>query len=246
MRKLSLLLASAMCIFSLAACGSEPASNPEPKQEETTADRNLNKLTSNVEGSWYSDYIEALMECKYKGNLDGYVSEVADATKVEAQECHDSTVEYYAYQLMAYTDVGYDYVSEATIAEWIGVAEELMAKTSYTVHEGTMVGDDYQVKVDIEPIDINDLIVEDVEAYIEQYNAMMEATDTSAYTDEQWNELEEQYAGGVLAIVKDHIPEVGYKDKVSKVVIIEFDEQGRYGISDDDWYDIDDYVVDMK
>lgn len=249
MRKLSLLLASAMLVFSLTACGTEPASNqdtPKNKQEDSTENRNLNSITSNVEGSWYSDYIEALMECKYNGKLEGYVTEVAGATKDEAQQCHDSTVEYYAYQLMAYTDVGYDYVSEDTIAQYVDVARRIMAKSSFTVHEGTKVGDDYQVRVDIEPININDLIHDDVESYIDQYNAMMESTDTSAYTDEQWDELEEQYAAGVLNIIEGYVAEIGYKDKVSKVVIIEFDEEGRYGISDEDWYDIDDYIVDMK
>lgn len=244
MRKLSLLLVSAMLVFSLAACGTEPTSNN--RQEETTGNRNMNSLTSNVEGSWYSDYINALMECKYKGKLDGYVNEVANATKTEAQECHDSTVEYYAYQLMSYTDVGYDYISEDLIAKYVDVARKIMAKTSYTVNEGTMVGDDYQVRVDIQPIDFNDLIHDDVAAYIDEFNAMMDATDTSAYTDEQWDALEEQYAEAVLNIIEGYVSSIGYKDTVSKVVIIEFDEEGRYGISDNDWYDIDDYVVDMK
>ena len=195
---------------------------------------------------WYSDYIEALMECKYNGRLEGYMTEVADATKEEAQECHDSTVEYYAYQLMSYTDVGFDYLADETIEKYIEVARTIMAKSKFTVNEGAQVGDDYQVKVDIQPLDINDLIHDDVAAYIDEYNAMIDGKDTSAYTDEQWDELEEQYAAGVLAIIESHISEIGYKDTVSKVVIIEFDEEGRYGISENDWYDIDDYIVDMK
>lgn len=247
MRKLSLILASAMLVLSLAACGTEPASKQgSNNSEETTAERNLNSLTSNVEGAWYSDYINALMECKYKGKLEGYKNEVANATNEDAKQCHDSTVEYYAYQLMSYTDVGYDYISEELIAEYVELARDIMAKSSYTVHEGTLVGSDYQVKVDIQPINLNDLINDDVEAYIEQYNAMIDATDTSAYTDEQWDELENQYAEGVLAIIKGKVSQIGYKDTVSKIVIIEFDAEGRYGISDNDWYDIDDYVVDMK
>lgn len=248
MRKLSLLLASAMLVFSLAACGTEPTSKQDTQKnkQEETENRNLNSLTSNVEGSWYSDYIEALMECKYNGKLDGYVAEVAGATKDEAQECHDSTVEYYAYQLMSYVDVGYDYVSDEVLEKYVDVAGRIMAKSSFTVHEGTKVGDDYQVRVDINPININDLIHDDVAAYIDQYNAMIDGTDTSAYTDEQWDELEDQYATAVLGIIEEYVSKIGYKDTVSKVVIIEFDEEGRYGISDNDWYDIDDYIVDMK
>lgn len=257
MRKLSLLLVSAMMVFSLAACGND-TTDKEPQvqvgnnaAETTTAaensnSRNLDSLSSEAKGSWYSDYIKALMECKYYGELSGYQTEVANATKDDAQECHDGTVEYYAYELMQYTDVGYDYVSEETVNQWVDVAREIMAKTKFTVNEGTLVGDDYQVKVDIQPLNINDLIYDEVGAYIEEYNSMLNGVDTSAYTDEQWDALEEEYAAGVLTIIKNHIPEIGYKDTVSKIVIITFDEEGRYGISDEDWYDIDDYVVDMK
>ena len=63
-------------------------------------------------GSYYSDYIRALMESKYYGKLESYMAEVAGAAKEEAQKCYDSTVEYYAYQLMSYTDVNFNYLSE--------------------------------------------------------------------------------------------------------------------------------------
>lgn len=147
---------------------------------------------------------------------------------------------------MAYTDVGYDYLADETIGKWVELAKKIMAKSSFKVNKGTLVGDDFQVKVDIQPINIKDLIHDEVSAYMDEYNAMIDAKDTSAYTDEQWNALEEQYAAAVLAIIESHISEIGYKDTVSKIVIIEFDEEGRYGISENDWYDIDDYIVDMK
>lgn len=257
MKKISLLVVSAMMIFSLTACGGDTGKEPadvtaadETTAAETTASgsdsRNLDTLTGDAKASWYSDYIRALMECKYYGELSGYQTEVANGTKEDAQECYDGTVEYYAYQLMSYTDVGYDYISEDTINQYIEVAREIMGKSKFTVNEGTQVGDDYQVKVEIQPMDINDLIYDDISDYIDQYNAMIDGVDTSVYTDEQWDALEEEYAAGVLTIIKNHIPEIGYKDTVSKIVIIEFDEEGHYGISDDDWYDIDDYVVDMK
>lgn len=248
MRRLSLLLVSAMMVFSLAACGKDTGKDVQVSTDASVDNnnRNLDSLSSETKGSWYSDYIRALMECKYYGDLSGYQTEVANATEEDAQECHDGTVEYYAYQLMQYTDVRYEYISEETYDKYVEVAGEIMAKASFTVHEGTLVGDDYQVKVEIQPVDINDLIHDDVSEYIDQYNAMIDSIDTSAYTDEQWDALEEEYAASVLTIIKNRIPEIGYKDTVSKVVIIAFDEEGRYGISDDDWYDIDDYVVDMK
>jgi len=37
-----------------------------------------------------------------------------------------------------------------------------------------------------------------------------------------------------------------YKEKLNKIVEIEFDDDGKYGISNSDWNDIDDYVMGIK
>ncbi|MDD6571034.1 MAG: hypothetical protein PUF12_01475 [Thermoflexaceae bacterium] len=193
----------------------------------------------------YTNYIEAIMDCSYHGELERY-TEVVDADSSEAEEVYNSTVEYYANELLYYNDVDSESISDELYDKYVALAGEIMAKTKYTVNEATKVNDEYQVKIEIYPVDINDITYDAVEQCIDEFNKMMDSMDTTKLTDEQWLEIEEGYGENVYNILKEAVPQMGYKDVVSKVVIIEVDKDGYYGISDDEWYDIDDYVVDMK
>lgn len=224
-RKLSLIMAAILVVLAFTACDG--------------------KSGSKAEAARYTNYIEAIMDCSYRGELNRY-TEVVDATEAEAEEVYYSTVEYYAYELMAYNEVAYDYVSEDLFNQYVELAKRVMAKAKYNVNEATKVEDDYQVKVEIYPIDFNDITTEEIENYIDEFNKMLEGIDTTQLTEEQIIEYEEMYGQNVLSILEKYEDQIGYKDVVSKVVIIEVDEDGYYGISDEDWYDIDDYVVDMK
>lgn len=223
-KKLLLVMTMILAVFSFTACGGS---------------------SSKLDGMIYSNYIEAIMDCNYHGELKRY-TEVIDATESEAKESYDATVEYYAYELMSYNGVAYDYVSEDMLNKYIDLAREIMGKAKYTVNEATKVNEEYQVKVEISPIDLNDITDADITARMEEYNKMLEGLDQNAVTEEQWAEYEEAYAQDIYDIIAGYVSKIGYKETVSKVVIITFDEEGRHGISDDDWYDLDDYVVDMK
>lgn len=200
---------------------------------------------SKLDSARYTNYIEAIMDCSYHGKTDRY-TEVVDADKSEAEEVYSSTVEYYAYELMYYNGVAYDYISEDLYNSYIDLAKEIMAKAKYNVNEATLVNEEYQVKIEIYPIDLNDISDEEVQNYMDEYNKMLDGIDTTNFTDEQWSEYEEVYGQNIYDILKKYVSQIGYKDVVSKIVIIQVDEDGYYGIPDEDWYDIDDYVVDMK
>ena len=200
---------------------------------------------SSGKGAIYANYVEKVMRCSYYGELDGY-TEVIDATKDEAQSVYDTTVEYYANELMSYNEVMVDYISEDLYNRYVDAARKIMAKVKFEIKGSTKVDNDYQVRLDISPVDINDAITDDVSKYVEEYNKMLEKVDTANLSEEEWTKYEEQYGEAILNIIESHIDTIGYKDVVSKVVIINVDSDGYFGISEDDWYDIDDYVVDMK
>lgn len=224
-RKLSLIMTTILVVLAFTTCDG--------------------KSGSKAEAARYTNYIEAIMDCSYRGEVDRY-TEVVDATTSEAEEVYKSTVEYYAYQLMSYNEVAYDYVSEDLFNQYVDLAERVMAKAKYNVNEATKVEDDYQVKIEIYPVDFNDITTEEVESYIDEFNKMLDGIDTTQLTEEQIVAYEEQYGQDIYNILNKYVDQIGYKDVVTKVVIIEVDEDGYYGIPDEDWYDIDDYVVDMK
>lgn len=197
----------------------------------------------------YQKYINNIMECCYYGDTAKYV-EVCEATTQDAQDAHYNTVDYYAYQLMVFNEIDYEYISEDMQDKFYDLAASILKKAKFTVNEAAKVGDNWQVQVDIMPVDINDTTWDEIESAIADYNKNIDSIDATQLTDEQaealYAQLQEDYAQVVYDIIAGHVSTIGYKDKVSKIVIITTDEDGMYGIADDDWNDIDDIVVDMK
>lgn len=200
--------------------------------------------SSAVTGSRYQEYIESGMKCKYYGELEGY-KKACDATDEEAKEAYDSTIEYYANELMAYNGISSEYISEDMYSKYVDLAGKIMAKAKFTVGKCTKVDGDWQLKLEISPVDINDVAEEDIQKIMDEYNNAHTSAEIKDSTDEQYSAWEEEFAQKVLEVLSNAVNNIGYKDTVSKVVIITEDEDG-YGITDDEWYDIDDIVVDMK
>lgn len=229
-RILAVLLAAVMVMAVAAGCSSK------------------NVSTKTKGATLYQKYINNIMECCYYGDVAKYV-EVCEATLDNAQEAHENTVEFYAYQLMVYNGVDYEYISDEMYDKFNELAGSILAKAKFKVNEAVQVNGDWQVKIEISPIDINDTTWDEVEDAIVDYNNNSEAIDFSQMTEAQgeatYRELQEEYAQNVYNIIFSHISSIGYKDTVSKIVIITMDDDG-YGIEDEDWNDIDDLVVDMK
>lgn len=200
--------------------------------------------SSAVTGSRYQEYIESGMKCKYYGELEGY-KKACDATDEEAKEAYDSTIEYYANELMAYNGVSADYITSELYDKYVDVAEKIMAKAKFTVGKCTKVDGDWQLKIEISPMDINDITEDAIQKVMEAYNNAHTTDELNNSTDEQYAQWEEEFAQNILEVLDNAVSNIGYKDTVSKIVIITEDDDG-YGITDDEWYDIDDIVVDMK
>lgn len=197
----------------------------------------------------YQKYINNIMECCYYGDVAKYV-EVCEATLSDAEDAHNNTVDFYAYQLLVFNSVDYNYISDAMFDKFSELAEGILAKAKFTVNEAVKVNDEWQVKVEIYPVDINDTTWDEIEDAIVDYNNNLDTIDASNMTNEQvdalYSQLQEDYAQAVYDIIFSHISTIGYKDPVSKVVIISVDKDGMFGIPDDDWNDMDDLIVDMK
>lgn len=227
---MALLMVAAVCILS--GCSAKDVSTKSTKG-----------------ASMYQKYINNIMECCYYGDTAKYV-EVCEATTKDAEDAYYNTVDYYAYQLMVFNEIDYEYISEDMQDKFFDLAKSILAKAKFTVNEGVKVNDSWQVQVDIMPVDINDTTWDEIEDAIADYNKNIDSIDATQLTDEQaealYTQLQEDYAQVVYDIIAGHVSTLGYKDKVSKIVIITTDEDGLYGIADDDWNDIDDIVVDMK
>ena len=57
---------------------------------------------------------------------------------------------------------------------------------------------------------------------------------------------EDEYANEILNIITPYVTNMQYKETVTKIVEININDDGLFGISTEDWNDIDDYVMGIK
>lgn len=191
----------------------------------------------------YKDYIQSAMDASYLGKSSQYL-ELANTTKEDAEELYNSTIEYLSYSLMKYNNVNYDVINNDIIEKYNELAKKALTKTKYVINDARKVDGIYQVKLEITPLDVWESTYDEVEEYIAEF--IDKYPNYDSMTDEELIELEEEYAENILEILTPYVDNMTYKDTVNKIVEIQFDEDGLYGISDDEWNDIDDYVMGIK
>ena len=191
----------------------------------------------------YGQYVKSAMDASYLGEFDNYL-ELADTTEEDSIELYNNTISYLAYAIMDYNYVNYDVISEETIEKYYELAKKALQKTNYKVNDAKKVDGIYQVKAEITPIDVLESTYDDVDEYIDIFNAKY--PDLSSLSTEKLIEAEEEYADEILKIITPYVDNMNYKDTISKIVEIQFDDDGLYGISEDEWEDIDNYVMGLK
>ncbi len=200
------------------------------------------KVDSNVSGN----YVAAILDASYKNQSKNYIA-MTESTEEEAKEIYDSTVKYFTESIAYYCEVYPEDISEELNAEFTSVAAELLYKSKYTVASSENGKESCYVKVSIKPLDILSQLEPDIEACIDEYNLKLEELGEEGLenlSDEQYAELEESYAEGILEALKKCASEPEYKDNVDFTIEIEIDDDGYYApANEDDWNTIDDYVM---
>ena len=191
----------------------------------------------------YQKYLESAMNASYRGEFDEYLI-LAETTKEEAEELYDDTIKYMANQIMIFNSINNGYISDEAKDKYYELAKKVLLKTKYTVNEARKIDGIYQIKVEIEPIDIWAATYDEIEEYINEFNNKY--PDYEGMLDEEILEAEEEYAINILEILEKYVDDMQYKDKVSKIVEIEIGDDHLYGISKSSWNDIDDCVMGIK
>ena len=190
----------------------------------------------------YTNYIQSVLDCTYLGDTAEYM-ELTESTQEEADEVYQAQVDYVAELLCYQYAVDMECITEETMDGYEALAKDLMAKVKYTVDPAVKSGEAYHITVNCEPIDFWDITFDDVETY---YNDGFGERYENCQTEEELLELEEEYAVEVLKIATAALPEIGYGEVQTKIVEITVDENNEYGISDDDWIEIDDKLLNLE
>ncbi len=192
----------------------------------------------------YTEYVQAVLDCTYTGNGEKYM-EMTDSTEEEAAEVYADEKTYVAELICSQMAVERDYLSDETLAGYDTLAEKVMSKVKYTVEPAVKSGSTYHVTVVAEPIDFWDITIDEVETlydndFTERFTVAAEDEDEAAY-----DALEAEWGDKVLEILNSHVDGIGYKEAVNTIVEITIDDDGRYGITDKNWVDIDDLLLDV-
>lgn len=190
----------------------------------------------------------------YQGKYDEEYLESVNSTKEEAEQDYldglELEAEFFAnYWGIVDADYGefYDDLDESLKTEIVDLYKEIYSHSKYEVLDAVKHDDgSYSVKVLVEPIDIMEqaynLYENDEYAPLNDFWAKYEDTDFSAMTDEEYVAFSHEYGQLIVQLVKDQIPNLGYKEQQSLSIQVENDN-GVQSINDDDWANFDSYVI---
>ncbi len=192
----------------------------------------------------YTSYVQSILDASYRGEFTEYM-DLTDSTQEEAQAIYDDEVTYVTSLICYHLGVEEDYITEGTMTGYEAIAKDLLGTLEYTVDEAVKAGDAYHVTVHVCPTTFWDVMLDKTEAFYtdefaEYYNDVLENG-----TEAELEAAEEEYAVAILDIVSENMASVGSKESVEKIVKIVEDDTS-YGVSDQDWLDIDDLLLDLN
>lgn len=200
----------------------------------------------NVDKNFASDYVAATMDASYKGEFNNYMK-ITVSNEEDVQEIYDNTVEYYTESIAYYCEVYTDEISEDLHTEYTEFTKELLSKAKYTVASAENGKESCYVKISIKPINLLEQAESDIQACVDDYNSTLEGIgqeELENYTDEQYQEIEDNYAKCILDALKKNADNLEYKDNIDFTMEIHIDEDGLYApANEDDWNTIDDYIM---
>ncbi len=235
MKKLIILLLSALMIFGLTACGGGSGGD---------------KIQSLVQGN-----IDAI----YLGKASDEYLKMIDSTPEIARQNYidglNTEAEFFCYYF-GILDYSYgetfDDIKTETKDKIVAMYKQIYDKSKYSTKESVKQSDgSYTVQLTIEPIDImeqaSDLLLSGTYKPYEDFWAKYEDVNVDAMTDEEfvkfYDEYTDEYANVIIDCILSLLPDLGYKDAKTLSVQVQADSDDIYSINDDDWSKIDDYMI---
>ena len=190
----------------------------------------------------YGPYVQSLLDVSYKKDASVYL-ELVDDTQENVDGYYEDTMLYWAYEV---ADAFYMVlINEEVEARMVTLMENVFSHAKYEVADAVKAGDYYTVEVTIHPINFTDLVYDEVAVYAEDFQLRSEAGEYGDYEndDAAYEAWEVAYANGVLDILESYLDQLDYAEPVSKIVKVTVDEDDLYGISEEDQYDLESYLI---
>jgi len=223
-RRLFALAAALVLALSLSACGSKGA-------EPTAFDAKL--------------YMDGLFKKLYLGQFEQDYLDLFGIDQQQAEADYESSLQQEAnYFIQRY---GVEYPDDEYFDAVTELYRQVYQHTSYEIVSAAQQEDgSWSVKLTVEPIDIVHLVCEDedtadaIKAFAEKY-----PTDVlNGLDDEEYEEVDGEYADLILKLFQDQLPETGNLAPVSLTVQLEKNADGLYAITSKDFTALNEAVLD--
>ena len=130
--------------------------------------------------------------------------------------------------------------------------QDIYAKADYSIVSSSKQDDGtFAVKVTVKPMDIFTLLVNNSDDGFEAFWEKFDAVDTNSMCDEEFatwstNVFAPEFYDTLLDVLEAQIPDIGYKDEKSIVIQVQQSESGSLYISDEDWQNLDNLIIDYS
>lgn len=190
----------------------------------------------------------------YLGKFDADYLEMVDSTEEEAKQAYLDGLEVEAEYFANYWGIvdasygeSYEDLDESLRADIVDLYKEIYSKSKYEIQPASKQSDgNYTVKVLVDPIDIMeqavDLYTNDEYEPLNEFWDKYAQTDFSTMSDEDYNAYTHEYGQVVVQLVRDQLPNLGYKEQKSQVLQVE-KKDDVWSINADDWGIFDSYVI---
>lgn len=186
------------------------------------------------------DYVQGILDMTYLGQFNEEYMKLVDVTEEECQENYqaglETEAEYFAYYFQSY-------LTDEMRQPIVEMYQEIYSHSKYEITDAGKAKDGgFTVTVQVEPIDIFTLVMEsDFDSYVDQFNARVNAGEFDAMSDD---EFESEWLRGVIALVESKMDQLGHLETKSIVVQVQRDEEGVYGLNEDDFGNLDMLIID--
>lgn len=190
-------------------------------------------------------YLDGVIGVNYLGRFDPAYLELTGITEEEARETYDWSLEMEGKFFAYYCD--FETVAEEFLPRLKGLFAQVYQHARYELGAVTELPDgSYAVGVTVEPMDIIHLINRDFDAYMEPFFTRYSAEVIEALDDEEFLDMEREWAGMILDLFEEKLPQMGHLEPQGLLIRVERDEKGCWGVRDEELAAVDEVMIEYE
>ncbi len=192
-------------------------------------------------------YIQGELDATYLGKIsEEYLAVVEDMTQADAQAKYEYNLQAEGEYLLSY--LGVELPTDGVYQRAQELVGEIYSHAKYTVADGELLkSGDIAVEVTVSPIELMTLLPE--ETYADTWQAVKEQAGVSddqvaVMNDEEYQQLDEQYAMALLDELEGLIGQLTYGTDQTVLLQMKQDEEGYYTLVESGMQQLDEMILD--